>query len=132
MERIFEDLLATVQAQAELINSIKNKMEQLEWNHGGGGGGGTASIEDYESGKEYKRNMLIVDPNTETVYRALSQYISDTVENDCANGYLKLVGFEGQVLTFAHNPTSSEIETLPDDTLVAVYNPTDTPYVPET
>lgn len=131
MEQIFADLLNAITAQQAIIDSISNKVDQLDWNHGGGGGG-TASIEDYESGKEYKRNMLIVDPNTETVYRALTQYVSDTVENDCANGYLKLVGSEGQVLTFAHDPTSTEIETLPDDTLVAVYNPTDTPYVPET
>lgn len=130
MADVFENLLQTIQAQQRLITSIAHKVEQMEI--GGGGGGGTASIEDYESGKTYKRNMLVVDPNTETVYRALTQYVSDTVEHDVSNGYLKLVGFESQIIAMTHEPTQAEIETIPDDALVVVYYPTDTPYIPET
>ncbi len=34
-------------------------------------------------------------------------------------------------VTFNHNPTEEEIGALPDDSLVAVYSPTDTPYIPD-
>lgn len=128
MEQIFQDLLNVIQLQQQKIESIANKIQQIE----SIGGGGSASIEDYVSGKTYKRNMLIVDPDTETVYRALTEYIADTVQNDVANGYLKLVGFESQIVTMSHNPTSDEIAALPDDVLVVVYSPTDTPYTPDT
>ena len=74
--------------------------------------------------------MLIVDPNTETVYRVLTAYTSVSVADDIEGGYLKLVGAESQVITFPHEPTQTEINNLPDDALVAVYSPTDTPYTP--
>lgn len=128
MEATFRDLLDIIQLQQRKIDAIANALERIT---SIGGGGGSASIEDYESGKEYTRNMLIVDPNTETVYRVLSEYTSETVEDDIANGYLKLVGYESQVITFSHQPSQTEIETLPDDALVAVYSPTDTPYSPD-
>ena len=129
MEPVFEQLIQVIQAQQQKINAIATALENIT-SIGGGGGGGTASIEDYESGKLYKRNMLIVDPNTETVYRALTEYTSVTVQTDIENGYLKLVGYESQVVTFSHDPTQTEIDNLPDDVLVAVYSPTDTPYEP--
>jgi hypothetical protein len=129
MEAIFAQLVSLIQTQQSKLTELATKIEQLEWSHGGGGGG-TASIEDYESGKQYTRNMLIVDPETETVYRALTEYTSDTVANDIANGFLKLVGYESQVVTFSHDPTQTEINNLPDDTLVAVYSPLDSPYTP--
>lgn len=129
MEPIFEQLIQVIQAQQQKINAIATALENIT-SIGGGGGGGTASIEDYESGKLYKRNMLIVDPNTETVYRALTEYTSVTVQTDIENGNLKLVGYESQVVTFSHDPTQNEIDNLPDDVLVAVYSPTDTPYEP--
>ena len=89
---IFERLIRVIASQAALLRAIAEKLEQLEI---GGGGSGNASISDYESGKSYKRNALLVDPATETVYRVLPQsYVSETVETDKTNGYLKLVGFE--------------------------------------
>lgn len=130
MEPVFEQLIQVIQAQQQKINAIATALENITSIGGGGGGGGTASIEDYESGKLYKRNMLIVDPNTETVYRALTEYTSVTVQTDIENGNLKLVGYESQVVTFSHDPTQNEIDNLPDDVLVAVYSPTDTPYEP--
>lgn len=129
MDQIFERLVSAIETQQQIIKRLADKIDLIE--HIGGGGGGSASIEDYESGKDYTRNMLIVDPNTETVYRVLSEYTSETVEDDIANGYLKLVGYESQVITFSHQPSQTEIETLPDDALVAVYSPTDTPYTPD-
>lgn len=129
MDTIFETLVATIQAQQQKLNTIAQKLQELEVGKGGGGGG-SASIEDYESGKVYTRNMLVVDPNTETVYRALTEYTSVSVQTDVENGYLKLVGFENAIVSFGHNPTQTEINNLSDGTLVAVYSSTDTPYQP--
>ena len=67
MEDIFVRLNETIKTQQQIINSIANKIEQIE--SIGGGGGGSASIEDYESNKLYTRNILVVDTETETVYR---------------------------------------------------------------
>lgn len=110
--------------QQKTINSIATKLAKMELS------GGSASIEDYAVGKKYKRNTLIVDTATETVYRSLVAYISTAIEEDISKGYLKLVGYESQLVTFNHDPTQSEINALPDDTLVAVYSSSDTPYVP--
>ena len=63
---IFEKLIRVIASQATLLRAIAEKLEQLEI---GGGGSGNASISDYESGKSYQRNALLVDPATYTVYR---------------------------------------------------------------
>lgn len=127
---IFEKIFAVISAQATLIKNIADKLQELEV--GGGGGSGNASIADYESGKLYKRNTLVVDPATETVYRVLpEEYTSVTVEDDKSNGLIKLVGFESEIVTFDHNPTQAEIDALPDDSVVVVYSRTDVPYVPD-
>lgn len=127
MEPIFLRMYDIIHKQQLLLKEIADKLEQLELT----GGGGSASIEDYMSNQDYVRNTLVVDTNTETVYRVLRDYTSITVEDDTEAGQLKLVGFESQVVTFSHNPTQTEIEALPDDSLVAVYSPTDTPYIPD-
>ena len=125
---IFERLIQIIADQEKTIKSIADKLEQIE--SIGGGGSGNASIADYESGVKYTRNTLLVDTNTETVCRVIPQsYVSITVEDDKTNGNLKLVGFESQIVTFDHNPSQSEINTLPDDSLVAVYSRSDTPYL---
>jgi len=130
---VFEKLFSVIRAQNILIKNIADKLQQLEVGGGGGGGGGNATISDYESGKRYKRNTLVVDPATETVYRVLpQQYTSNTVVDDKANGYLKLVGFESDIVTFDHDPSQAEIDALPDDSVVVVYSPTDVPYIPNT
>ena len=129
VDPIFERMATLINEQAQVIRSISEKIQQIE-SFGGGGGGGSASIEDYQTGKLYVRNVLVVDTTTETVYRVLSEYTSVTVDDDTANGYLKLVGFESQLVTFNHNPTQAEIDTLPDDSLVAVYSSADQPYIP--
>lgn len=128
MDAVFQNLVDTIQEQQRLIASIANKLDQIT-----SIGGGSASIEDYESGKIYKRNTMIVFPNTETVYRVLREYTSVSMETDLALDppVLKIVGMESQVVTFSHNPSQSEINNLPDDTLVAVYSSTDVPYVPD-
>jgi hypothetical protein len=129
MEDVFQNLLNTIQAQQALIAQIANHLDQIT----SIGGGGSASIEDYESGKLYKRNMLIVDPQTETVYRVLREYTSVSINDDLAlvPAALKLVGVESQVVTFPHNPSQAEIDNLNNDVLVAVYSSTDAPYVPD-
>lgn len=130
---IFEKLFIAIRAQHQLLKNIADKLEQLEVGGGGGGGGGNATISDYESNKRYKRNTLVVDPATETVYRVLpAQYTSVTVDDDKRNGYLKLVGFESDIVTFDHDPSQAEIDALPDDSVVVVYSPTDVPYIPNT
>ena len=70
MEEIFQSLNDVITALARRVNSLANKVEQLEH---GGGGGGNATVEDYESGKLYKRNTLLVDTATETMYRVSCQ-----------------------------------------------------------
>lgn len=128
MDAIFQRLLNVIKEQQAIIESITTKIQQLE---SIGGGGGSASIEDYVSGKTYKRNTLIVDPVMETVYRVIAPYTSVDIDTDHANGNIKLVGFESQVVTFNHKPTQAEIDVLPDDTLVAIYSSTDVPYIPD-
>lgn len=129
MADTFQDLINTIQEQQRLIARIANTLNQIT----SIGGGGSASIEDYEEGKLYKRNTLIVNPNTEIVYRVLREYTSVTIEQDLVTDppVLKMVGGESQVVTFSHNPSQAEINNLNDDTLVAVYSSNDTPYQPE-
>ena len=128
-EQMFQNLVNVIAEQQQKIASIATHLSQIE---SIGGGGGSASIEDYESGKHYKRNVLLVDPNTETMYRVLTDYTSDTVANDVSQGLLKLVGFDSQIVTFNHKPTQAEINALPNDVIVAVYSSNDTPYQPDT
>lgn len=127
-DAIFERLYNALNAQNELITALATKLEQLEI--GKGGGSGNASIADYESGVKYIRNTLVVDTATETVYRVIREYTSITVEDDCNNGNLKLVGFESQIVAFNGDPTQAQLNVIPDDTLVAIYAASDTPYVP--
>lgn len=132
-DELFQDLYTQFKRQQELLESIAEKIQGLEGlgGSGSGSGGGSATIEDYESGKAYERNTLLVDTDTEIVYRVIDPYgPSVTVKKDCEEGHLKLVGFESQVVTFDHNPTQKEINVLPDDTLVAMYSRTDPPYSP--
>ena len=124
----FDILADLIAEQARIINALATKLERLEI--GQGGGTGNASIEDYKSGKLYQRNVLVVDPETETVYRVLHEYESVTVEIDRAERHLKLVGYESQFVTFNHEPSQAEIDTLPEDVLVATYSTTDYPYTP--
>lgn len=125
---IFEKLEKVIKEQMNLIQELTEKLEKLEV--GKGGADGNASIKDYTSNTKYKRNCLVVDPDTETVYRVIKDYESITVEEDCRTGFLKLVGFESQVVTIGHEPSQQEIDALPDNSLVAIYSATDTPYKP--
>lgn len=129
-DQLFQDLYDAISKQQLLLASIADRLNRIE--SLGGGGNGTASIEDYQSNQYYTRNMLLVDTDTETVYRVVTlEYTSKTVEEDCQDGNLKLVGFESQIVAFNGNPTQSQINVLPDDTLVAVYSSADAPYVPD-
>lgn len=126
-DELFNTLLEKMLENQQLITSIAQKLQLIDI----GGGTGNASIEDYVSNKHYVRNVLVVDTDTETVYRVLREYTSVTVETDCQNGNLKLVGFESQIVGFNGNPTQSQINTIPDDSFVAIYSSSDTPYSPD-
>ena len=129
-QTIFAKLESVIKDQEQLIKSLTEKLEQLQI--GIGGGGGSASIEDFTTNTKYKRNVLVVDTDTETVYRVIADYTSTSVQEDCAAGFLKLVGFESQIVTLGHEPSQKEIDSLPDNSLVAIYSATDTPYKPPT
>lgn len=126
MERIFLLLNQGMSRLANIVKILANDIEQLE----SIGGGGSASIEDYVSNKTYKRNTLLVDTNTETVYRVCceTEYTSITVDDDRRAGNLKLVGFESAIVTLDHSPTQAEVDALPQDTLVAIYSTSTPPY----
>lgn len=130
MERIFLLLNQGMSRLANIVKTLADDIVQLE----SIGGGGSASIEDYESNKTYKRNTLLVDTNTETVYRVCceTEYTSVTVDDDRRAGNLKLVGFESAIVTLDHSPTQAEIDALPQDTLVAIYSSSTSPYQPVT
>ena len=129
-QTIFAKLESVIKDQEKLIKSLTEKLEQLQI--GVGGGGGSASIEDFTTNTKYKRNVLVVDTDTETVYRVIADYTSTSVQEDCAAGIHKLVGFESQIVTLCHEPSQKEIDSLPDNSLVAIYSATDTPYKPPT
>lgn len=131
MDSIFARLLTAISEQNRLLESIATKFEQYNGG-GGGGGGGNASIADYAENRLYKRNTLLVDANNETVYRVIpTEYLSVNLNADIAAGNLKLVGFENQVImTMDHELSQEEINNIPDNATVIVYNPADTPYTP--
>ena len=126
MERIFLLLNQGMSRLANIVKILADDIVQLE----SIGGGGSASIEDYVSNKTYKRNTLLVDTNTETVYRVCceTEYTSVTVDDDRRAGNLKLVGFESAIVTLDHSPTQAEVDALPQDTLVAIYSTSTPPY----
>ncbi len=119
---IITRLINAVTTNSNKLKEIADKLEQLEV-----GAGGSASIEDYAEGKKYKRNALVV--YNETVYRVLpTEYTSVDFDTDYKAGQLKLVGFESGIVTYGQDPTQAQVDALPEDTLVAIYNSTDDPY----
>ena len=120
---IITRLIDAVTANSNKLKEIADKLDQLEI----GAGGGSASIEEYAEGKKYNRNTLVV--NNETVYRVLpTEYTSVDFDTDYRAGQLKLVGFESGIVTYGQEPTQEQVDALPEDTLVAIYNSTDDPY----
>lgn len=130
ISEIFTNLKNAIIANSNKLDAIATKLKQLEL--GGGGGTGNASIEDYQENKAYTRNTLLV--YNETVYRVLTDYVSRTFDLDYhgdgtpGSVKLKLVGFESGIVTYGDVPTQEEVNALPEDTLVAIYNSADDPY----
>lgn len=130
LSEIFTALYNAITANSRKMDEIATKLEQLEV--GAGGGSGNATIEDYQVGKNYKRNTLVV--YNETVYRVLMEYTSRGFDIDYhgdgtpGSVKLKLVGFESSIVTYGEEPTQEEVNNLPQDTLVAIYRSTDDPY----
>ena len=79
-----ERLISLVEEQQRQIHALSEKLKEVNI----GAGGGNASVADYESGIDYKRNNIVVDTMTETCYRVLIDYTSDTVQNDCLASYV--------------------------------------------
>ena len=120
---IITRLINAVTANSNKLKEIADKLDQLEI----GAGGGSASIEEYAEGKKYNRNTLVV--YNETVYRVLpTEYTSVDFDTDYKAGQLKLVGYESGIVTYGQDPTQAQVDALPEDTLVAIYNSTDDPY----
>ena len=125
---LFDLLINVVHEQRILIETLASKVEQLE-SIGGGKGNG---LEVYTPGETYKRYRMLVDPNTDIVYITVpyngDEYVAVSVEQDCADGNLKLLGYDGQIVPFNHTPTPNEVDRLPENVVVVEYNPSDTPY----
>lgn len=132
IEECFLRLQRIVAQQQQIIHRMAEDIVKIKI--GGGGGGGTGNgFEVYESGKTYKKYQALIDPNTDIPYLVVpyggaTEYISDTVENDCAAGNLRLLGYDGQIVTFNHPPQEPEINRLPENVVVVEYNDVDPNY----
>lgn len=132
IEECFLRLQRIVAQQQQLIHRMAEDIVKIKI--GGGGGGGTGNgFEVYESGKTYKKYQALIDPNTDIPYLVVpyggaTEYVSDTVENDCAAGNLRLLGYDGQIVTFNHPPQEPEIDRLPENVVVVEYNDVDPNY----
>ena len=131
IEECFLRLQRIVAQQQQIIHRMAEDIVKIKI---GGGGGGTGNgFEVYESGKEYKKYQALIDPNTDTPYLVVpyggaTTYVSVTVEDDCAAGNLKLLGFDSQIVTFNHPPTEPEVDRLPENVVVVEYNDVDPNY----
>ena len=133
LEDCFRRLQAVEHQQQQIISRIATDIVNIDIGGGGGGGGTGNGFEVYESGKTYKKYQALIDPNTDIPYLVVpyggaTEYISDTVENDCAAGNLRLLGFDGQIVTFNHPPQEPEIDRLPENVVVVEYNDVDPNY----
>ena len=132
IEECFLRLQRIVAQQQQIIHRMAEDIVKIKI--GGGGGGGTGNgFEVYESGKTYKKYQALIDPNTDIPYLVVpyggaTEYVSDTVENDCAAGNLRLLGYDGQIVTFNHPPTEPEVDRLPENVVVVEYNDVDPNY----
>ena len=133
MDEVFAVLVDIIHKQRVIMDELARQIKRID-SIGGGGGGGTGNgFEVYESGKTYKKYQALIDPNTDIPYLVVpyggaTEYISDTVENDCAAGNLRLLGFDGQIVTFNHPPQEPEINRLPENVVVVEYNDVDPNY----
>lgn len=131
IEECFLRLQRIVAQQQQIIHRMAEDIVKIKI---GGGGGGTGNgFEVYESGKTYKKYQALIDPNTDIPYLVVpyggaTEYVSDTVENDCAAGNLRLLGYDGQIVTFNHPPQEPEIDRLPENVVVVEYNDVDPNY----
>jgi hypothetical protein len=126
---LFDALINVIHQNRLLIEELAGKIERLE--HIGGGGKGNG-LEVYTAGETYKRYQMLVDPNTDIVYITVphdgDEYVAISVETDCEDGNLRLLGYDGQIVPFNHRPSPQEIDALLENVTVVEYNPSDTPY----
>ena len=98
----------------------------------GGGGGATEPIPAYETNTEYTRYQTVVDSNTDITYlvtpvNGAETYISQNITTDVETGNLKPTS-DSRIVIYDHTPTQQELNALPENVLVVVYDPNDTPY----
>lgn len=132
IDQVFLDLIDIIDQQKIIIGKMADYIEQIQ-SIGGGGGGTGNGFQVYESGKVYKKYQALIDPATDTPYLVvpaggLVEYTSISVQQDCEDGNLKLLGFDSQIVTFDHTPTPTDIDNIPEKTVVVEFNPMDTPY----
>jgi hypothetical protein len=129
---IFQRLIDLVDQQKRIIHELTTELKRIKAVGGGGGGGTGTGFQVYESGSTYKKYQALIDPNTDTAYLVVphegDEYVAISVEQDCLDGNLKLLGYDGQVIAYDHTPLQSEIDRLPANTTVVEYNTMDTPY----
>lgn len=128
-KEMFDALITIIRNQAQLLAEIADKINKIEF--GGGSGNG---FQVYESNKLYKRYQAVIDPNTDTAYLVVpknegTEYTSVTVQQDCEDGNLKLLGYDSHIVAFDHRPSTEEISVLPEQITVVEYSTSDTPYV---
>lgn len=126
MADVFDAILAAVTAERHELDRIEKALKKINI------AGSATTIVDYVSGSFYRRNTLVVDTFTETVYRTTipEGFIATNIQEDMEHGRIKLVGYESQFVTFPKPPTQDQLDMLPEDVLVAIYSPQDDPYTP--
>lgn len=85
----------------------------------------------YETGMEYMRYQTLVDGDSDITYIVTpiegDSYVSKDVATDVDEGNLKPTS-DCRIVIYDHAPTQQELNSLPENVLVVVYNPNDTPY----
>jgi hypothetical protein len=93
------------------------------------GAGGQIPV--YESRKLYRKYETVVDGNTDITYLVTpatgDTYESQDIATDVADGNLKPTS-DCRIVIYDHTPTQQELNALPENVLIVVYDPNDTPY----
>ena len=132
MDEVFAVLVDIIHKQRVIMDEMARQIKRID-SIGGGGGGTGNGFQVYESNHVYKRYQAVIDPNTDTAYLVVphggaDEYTSITVETDCHDGNLKLIGFDSQIVTTDQPLKQEQIDALPEHVVVVEYNASDTPY----
>lgn len=96
-----------------------------------GGGGATEPIPVYETNTEYRKYQTLVDGDSDITYLVTpvvgETYVSQDIITDVETGNLKPTS-DSRIVIYDHTPTQQELSALPENVLIVVYDPNDTPY----